>query len=391
MNRDNLEKHAVFIGTSGFPFGLAAVQRQKLLAKALIYQGWRVTVICHRSVHLSDTKIPQVGHIEGMMYVYIYNPHKSDNFILRNLQKVFSPIFELIVLKKIQNKYGISSAIVFSRNFFIDSFQYFIFSKLLKFKLLLNLVEIYQGRKKTPLKRKVNDYLFNKLGLYFYDAYLPISRVIIEYFKSISRPYHYLPVIVNSDKFTDLEIRNDKFFLYCGSAAYYNSIEFILKSYLLIKDRDYKLILVVNGSKSELDKIINSIYNKSLGEKVILKKNLSDKELYSLYKSAVGLLLPLSNSIQDKARFPHKLAEYLASGRIVLSNPIGEINYYLKDKENVLFSPSGEEKEFAKCMAWVLDNPQQSKIIGENGQKICLDHFDYRKLSYNFNQFLLQI
>ena len=54
----------------------------------------------------------------------------------------------------------------------------------------------------------------------------------------------------------------------------------------------------------------------------------------------LALLIPLSNSEKDKARFPTKIAEYLASARPVVSSNIGEFaNYATNNKNAVLCEP----------------------------------------------------
>ncbi|MBN8694114.1 MAG: glycosyltransferase [Bacteroidetes bacterium] len=394
--RNRNPKHVVFIGLSGFPFGMAAIQRQKLLGRALTSQNWKVTVICTRSTHPVGTKIRRVGSYMGVLYIYLYSPLRNDSFIIRNAQKLFAPILEFIILFKLNRRNKIKVAIVSNRNSFFESLKYFMVSRLIKFRLTINLVEIYKGRANTSLKNRINDYLFNKFGLFFYDAFLPISDYISDYFAFSKKKYHKIPVIADVTAINGVkqQTHGQPFFLFCGAAAYYKSLNFIIEAFSLLKDMDCKLIIITNGSRQEMDNIYQKIKINSCEDRVTVLSNISDQELHVLYKSSVGLLLPLFDSLQDKARFPHKLAEYLSSGTVILANPIGDIVNYLKDKETVLYSEVGDKESFSRNMEWVLKNKNEAKEIGERETFVALNNFDYyflgKEMSVFFSKLCLQ-
>ncbi|MBL7895174.1 MAG: glycosyltransferase [Bacteroidia bacterium] len=392
MNSKN-SKHIVFLGLSGFPIGMAAIQRQILLGRALISEGWTVTVICTRSTHGNNVKIRKVGNYQGIRYVYLFDPIRKQNFFHRNFQKLSAPLIELFLLRKLNSKQDIYCAIVSNSNSFLNSIKSFLHSRIIGFKVIINLVEVYKERDRVTLFKKINDYFFNKFGLYFYDAFLPISDYIIDYFKSFHRRFHKIPVIVDVNTISNLNCQKSEqpFFLFCGAAAYYKSFDFIIESFGLVKRADCKLFLVTNGTKLQLDSIKNKAKTHGIEDRVVILKNLSDFELHTLYKRANGLLLPLFNTIQDKARFPHKLGEYLASSTVVLSNPVGEINNYLQNEINVMFSPSSDCRSYADNMEWVLENSQEALKIGERGLQVSSLNFDYTILAPGINDFLTSL
>ena len=108
----------------------------------------------------------------------------------------------------------------------------------------------------------------------------------------------------------------------------------------------------------------------------------------SFYKNAVALLIPLRPTLQDKARFPHKIGEYLASGNPVISTNYGEVKYYFKDMENMLIADSYDINLFADKMQFVINNPIEGQRIGMNGKNMVLRIFDYRIQAPIINNFL---
>ena len=85
------KKHFVYLGSSGFPYGLAEIKRLTLISKSLVIAGNSVTVICEKGTHNyeSHSDLRASGISEGINYVYTSGtPFRNDNFIIRNLLKI---------------------------------------------------------------------------------------------------------------------------------------------------------------------------------------------------------------------------------------------------------------------------------------------------------------
>ena len=103
-----------------------------------------------------------------------------------------------------------------------------------------------------------------------------------------------------------------------------------------------------------------------------------DRTLEACYKSATALLIPLWNDDQSRTRMPNKLAEYLASGRPVVTSKVGDILDFLVDGVNAHLAQPGSELDFADRMIAVLRDPERANQIGAAGQRTCLAQLDYR-------------
>jgi glycosyltransferase involved in cell wall biosynthesis len=390
MNKRN---HLVYLGVSGFPKGLAAIQRQLLVSKGLSENGWDITILCSGSVHQKESNIPKEGTFEGIYFKYIFSPYREENFFKRNLQKKISIFFELYELIKLNKKQKIDAVLISNTNIFWYAFIIFLVSKILKFKSVLSLVEIYKSRTNITFFKRINDKLFNQFGLYFFDAYFPISHQLIEHFKHFKLPYFYFPILVDSKKFDEIKVNSarDINYLFCGAAGYPKTIEYTIKAFEKANVPNAILILVSNGSHKEIKQIKLQIQNSPKNATIFHKQNLSELELYEYYKNATALLLPLYSTIQDESRFPHKLGEYLASGNPVITCQIGELKYYLKHKESAFICTPNNILEFAGYMEYVSNNAEIAKLVGEKGKLICKENFDYLALGKQCSIFLTQL
>ena len=139
--------------------------------------------------------------------------------------------------------------------------------------------------------------------------------------------------------------------------------------------------LVVNGSEQEVMILSNLVNRSSVSGRIMIDSNLTNEALKKQYASALALLIPLRPGIQDKARFPHKIGEYLAAGRPIITTNYGEITHYFKDMDNALVADTCDVNEYSKKMsiACKSENQDELKAIGTRGKKTGQKYFDYRQ------------
>ncbi|HEY5369703.1 MAG TPA: glycosyltransferase [Hanamia sp.] len=392
----NKNKNVVYLGSSGFPYGLAEIQKIVLISKSLVLAGNNVNVICKSGVHnkMNHPELQTTGEFEDINYVYTSgDPFNQSNVLKRRLLKAKGIVNEFLLLKKLSQNNKIDFAILSTENFYLVTYYCFL-SKLLNFKTVLNYVEYNSGIKKEPFRilKKINDLLFDKYSVKMVDSILPISEFLINRIESVVSGAKYLKVsgLTDFDKYNNIliSLEEKKYFLFCGSAYYKEIILFIIDCFSKLNNKLTSLYLVINGSEQnilEVKKYINESVKK---RKIKMFSNLSDKELFTYYKNATALLIPLRPTFQDIARFPHKIGEYLGSGNPVISTNYGEVKYYFKDMEDMLLAESYNIDLFAEKMKFVIDNPLAAREIGVKGREKAMQLFDYRFAAKEIDLFL---
>lgn len=390
------KKYIVYLGYTSFPIGLAEVQKIILISKSLIISGNRVTVIS-RNGSLNKSQQPGLkasGEFQGIQYIYASGScFRNDNFFKRRLNELKGKVNETLLLWKMKRKGQLDFAILSTRKF-SSVLYYFFLSKLLRFKTVLNYVEYYTAfhKRKSQFRQRVNDKLFDKYAPRIVDSNFLISEYLNEHVLKIAPEKKILkiPGLTDFDKFNSVEKKHSEpYFLFCGDATYKEIVFFIIDSYAMIKTTTpYYLYIVVSGRQNDIDQVKQYTEKQNKTDAVKIFSRLSEIELYTLYKNAKALLIPLRPTIQDAARFPHKTGEYLASGNPVISTNYGEMKFYFKDKENILLADSYEIKLFAKQMQFVIDNPEESKVIGVRGREKAAELFEYKRQSPRINSFL---
>jgi glycosyltransferase involved in cell wall biosynthesis len=140
-----------------------------------------------------------------------------------------------------------------------------------------------------------------------------------------------------------------------------------------------------------MTEVKNYIANSHKKDYIKLLSKLPEKELFTYYKNAMALLIPLRPTFQDIARFPHKTGEYMASGNPVISTNYGEIKFYFRDNKDMLLADSYDVKLFADKMKFAIDNQEAIKQIGATGKIIASFLFDYKCKAKEIDNFLDQL
>ena len=387
----------VWLGDNGFPFGFATIQKVRLICKGLVHSGVETTVVNRWGVHDANTKfkIKKKGRFENVNYIYTSRiPFRPKKRIKRNYRKIVGFLNEVKFLGSLYQNNRLDAGIVHTKNI-VTVLYYKIISKIFHFPIILLYVELYSAMStRKGLIQKVNNYYFEKFSFKLFDGIFPISDYLISIIKkrAPNKPILKVPMITDFDRFKGYaKTNNIKYFLFCGAVEYIEIILFDLKSFDLLSSQDYSLYLVVNGSPKYFEILTTEISKLNKNHLIKTFSNLTDDQLTNLYYNARGLLIPLRPTIQDKARFPHKIGEYCASGNPIITTKYGEIINYFEDCKTALIADKYDIQKFSDKMNFVISNPGIAKSIGENGKLMALKYFNYEYYGKKIKSFILSL
>ena len=378
----------VYLGMSGFPYGLAESNKAMLISQALINGSINVTILCNQGKHKRE-KYPNMKHFgnyKGIEYIYTTRSfYKPSSNVKRYFQKITSAINELKFLFRNTNQKerNIRFAIVSTKSIW-HVWYYSILARILKFKTILNYSEYPSAMAQhSSIKSNINNYLFDRFAAKLVNGILPISEFLVQHITKVakSKPYLRIPVLFDFKKYKYIPVSsNENYILFCGHVAYYEIINFIIKSFETVANKvDFFLYLVLNGNSVKLKRIKDEIALSECHSRIKIFSSLSDRELFTNYINAKALLIPLRPTIQDKARFPHKIGGYLASGNPIITTNYGEIKNYFKDEIDALIADEFDYKLFAAKILFVFENPEKSKEIGKRGYELGLSEFNFER------------
>lgn len=382
MTKDKI--HAVHVGVSGFPYGSAPINRCLFVYKSLVENDVDFLFINNKAVHGENipVKLTKKGEFNDVKYIYTSpSPYKANSFFQKRLSNFIGVFNEILLLFRLKFTNRLDVVFYYPDGKLLKLFYYKLLSVILRFPMISHYVEYRSAfvsrKKKTFLK--FSDSFFDRKFTCMVDAIVPISDFLVQKIieSKCPKPFLKIPPVTDFSLFDTPKSNVDNYFLYCGSAAYEDSYNFIIKSYNQIKENNYFLYLAINGNKAQMESLDKTIKKSPRSHLIQHYHSLTYDELIKLYRNANALLLPLTPSIQDQARFPQKIAEYLATGNPIITMNYGEIKQYFSNYENALIASTYSNDEFKELMEYVIANNKESKEIGNKGKETGLKFFHY--------------
>lgn len=360
--------------TSGYPEQFSANNaKAEFVSRGLMENGAKVVIVNDITGSAGADEMT-VGISEVGIKYYTF-PRKNGH-----LSWMFNAAQLVVILKKEREKKG-KDIVILGMNLYPVFLLSVLVSCLLGYKRVALFHEWHVGINGLRPVRKLEAWIKDRTFGYFLNGILPISAFLEDRSMRFRKKMLRLPVLGNfSDLSADADASPADYVVYCAHAGYLRIVEFVIDSYAEATERGFQgaLILVLHGNREQVDGVVRLVEQRGLSSQIEIKYNLSRTKLTGLYRNALGLLIPLDpDSLQDVARFSQKIAEYVASGRPIITSPTGEIPFYFEHKKNALIVPFSV-MDYADVMVWLSGNPQKANAIGLGGREIGMKFFDYR-------------
>jgi glycosyltransferase involved in cell wall biosynthesis len=151
-------------------------------------------------------------------------------------------------------------------------------------------------------------------------------------------------------------------------------LELAVRSFLRLRERLPQAVMLITGARADL-----SALSPPAGA-VVQTGLLSRSDLNAALCASDLHILPLKDTLANRARFPGKLGDYLASGRPVITNPVGDAAAIVERHElGVLAAPDPES--MAARMAELLGNRERCRILGQRARRYAVEEFSWQALS----------
>lgn len=323
---------------------------------------------------------------EGINYHTFPRNGRYKSFFL-NLPKLWK------VLKETRKK-GDHNHIIIGMERIPFLYIYFIMSWLLGYSRSCLFHEWHIGFKNMSVLAKIEAFVKDYTFGYFLNAIYPIGHFLQEHCARFKKPTMLIPVLADYSC-TTKSSETALHFAYCCAGEYLIRNTLVLDSFKkLIECDKYKsiqLILIIQGNELILNETKSLVKSYALENNIVIKNKIPRQELDSIFATAIGLLIPLDpNSLQDKARFSQKIAEYVATKRPIITSNVGEIPFYFKNQDSAIIAPYNDDG-YCSAMRFLLDNKEKANLIGENGFNVGKEFFDYRACGKKLNDFILHL
>lgn len=370
----------ILITTEGYPFQFSANNsKTEFIARGLKEYGCKVAIV-DTALGTKGLSNEQFGISQRGIHFYLLPRNGKILTIFKNLPKIWR-----ILKKEKQEK---DNYVILGMTLYPAFILTAIICALLGYKRTALFHEWHIGCKQPNMLYKIEAWLKDKTFGYFLNGIFPISHFLLEKGRLFHKPQMILPIMASYDKET-YSYTGEYKFTYCGHANYLLRNHLLLDAFKIVIEKYSKtrLTLVLFGNEKQMQKIKQFI-QETATPSIEIKNQIPEEELYRLYDTSLGLLIPLDpNSLQDKARFSQKIAEYIGSKRPIITNNVGEIPYYFTNEKSALIVDYTSEA-FAEGMIKLIQHTEKATQIGHEGYHIGIVNFEYRAVSHKILNFI---
>jgi glycosyltransferase involved in cell wall biosynthesis len=164
---------------------------------------------------------------------------------------------------------------------------------------------------------------------------------------------------------------------YIGFINY--DVECMIRAFPLVQERFPEVTLMLVGQKYPITQQLCKENNITRGihEVGIVPFD----QLPGYLACADVLLLPFTNKICNIGRGPIKLGDYMAAGRPIVTQPVGDLRAVFTDDDPIGLLAGDSPEEFAGAISELLSEPERAEEYGRNARRLAEEKYSWQKLS----------
>lgn len=379
-----MKMNITIILNEAYPHGMAATNRIHLYAKRFKERGHDVEIIVPRPTERHRTKalnFEQQGEYEGIKFRYPVNPVRSPSFIKRRFNDFIS-FFK--TLSYIATKKRNTDILLIVDNRWYTIITYKLFSLIDRCEFVLEISEFpFVFAVERSFFRKIYINLYIKHLFKVFDGLIVISDSLYDYFvDKINKKARQIivPIITNTNNFKHTP-NNSGEIVYTGALNQFkDGIMDLLQGYTIFtqKNPGKKLVLMgdLNVSPNR-DDVIAFINKNKMQDNIEITGYVDRPVMIERMTNAAVLALAKPNNQQSEHCFPTKIAEYLSTGKPVLTTSTGSIPQYLTDRKNSFLTEPNDPDHLAQTLSDIFADYGKAEVVGQNGRKLAQNEFDY--------------
>ena len=163
-----------------------------------------------------------------------------------------------------------------------------------------------------------------------------------------------------------------------------HSFPYLVKAFKYVKDNLPEARLLFVGAPSETQKKL--ISDSGLDQFFFATGRCTDNELPVFLSAADIFSLPMENNLANLARFPHKIGDYLACGRPLVTTDVGDYPKLLKHSDTAIVADS--VTEFPNELLNLLKSEDKIHHYSERGRKWVERNLDWNIIAPDILNFV---
>jgi len=164
--------------------------------------------------------------------------------------------------------------------------------------------------------------------------------------------------------------------------------QILLDAMLVIVRRYPKARLMITGRVNP--RIQRWVHQNSFSGHLLFTGFVAPKEFPIYLGSSDLFLLPISDTIYNRGRWPSKVTDYMAAGRPIVANPVGDVRELFSNHRIGLLA-NYDHNDLADKVLALLDNEDLAQELGHNARQVALEHYNWANLIVDLEDLYFRI
>jgi glycosyltransferase involved in cell wall biosynthesis len=166
-----------------------------------------------------------------------------------------------------------------------------------------------------------------------------------------------------------LSLTTNPLLVFVGSFYQWHDISTLLKAFAggLKRHPDARLILVGDGTEHE--KMMKLSADLGVAQAVLFTGFVGREEVVRYVNAADIAVVPVPKMEREMWLSPMKLFEYMASGKAVVASAMGQVRDVVKEGENGLLVPPGDEAALAEAISRLIEDISLRERLGSQARE----------------------
>jgi glycosyltransferase involved in cell wall biosynthesis len=397
----------VFITKADLPEGQGHTARLKTFVRALTLLGHRVSIWNQHSLGVvPESKQMVEGQLDGVNYRYVLGTLER-GYGIRSLGTKLGAMRVIARDMRAGRQSERIDIVCFNQLSFLDAYPLMLLAR----SLGIPTIQAYEDElwdRESPRSAAVGHPLF-PVDAWLADRYCPrladaivvISRYLQDKYarlKGSSEDVVLVPTIVDCEAWASPAEENTETptILYAGSFHSPEPIEAIIDSLSILRTQGKRFRMVMLGENLRDPERMNGIRTRIeghlLSSMVEMPGFVPAEKVREHVRNANILLCIRKDGELSRSGLSTKLSESLASGRMVITSDVGDVNRYLKHRESAMILPAtATPEEIAASIGEGLGSYELRRRTGMGGREAAWRFFDLSCAKLILTDLLLKI
>jgi glycosyltransferase involved in cell wall biosynthesis len=187
-----------------------------------------------------------------------------------------------------------------------------------------------------------------------------------------------------------LQLTDCPLVIFVGNFYRWHDVSILLKAFAVVLRTHPESRLLLVGDGVEREKMMRLSRDLMMEHAVIFTGYVSHAEVARYMNAADIAVVPVPKMDREMWLSPMKLFEYMASGKAIVATALGQVNDVIRDGDNGLLTPAGNEMAMAAAISKLIEDELLRTTLGKRAREDAIRKHSWERYLSNLENIFLE-